>query len=273
MVKKSDFNRKSLIIVGLNVVLAIILVFAILWGVRAWLNAYTQHGEEVSVIDVSGLLVTDAKPLLEAQGLRMMVIDSTYSDKVPLGTIVGQDPQPGSNAKEGRTVYVITNSTSKRQITMPNLQDISYRQVETTLRGMGLVIDTAYEYRPSVFPDLVLDIKSNGVSIVPGEKVLVGTKVQLVIGFGRGDEQVEVPSLLGMTLQEARSLLLKHRLTIGATYYDEPELKDEEQFIYNQSPKEGKQIVEGEAIDIYLSTDKEKSIKYTIDTEEDEEWF
>jgi beta-lactam-binding protein with PASTA domain len=66
---------------------------------------------------------------------------------------------------------------------------------------------------------------------------------------------------------------LSHRLTIGATYYDEPELKDQEQFIYNQSPKEGEQIVEGEAISIYLSTDKEKSTRNTSGTQEEEDWF
>ena len=273
MVKKSDFNRKSLITVGLNIVLAVVLLVVVLWGVRAWLNAYTHHGVEISVQDVRGLLVMDAKPLLEAQGLRMTVIDSTYSNKVPLGTIVDQDPKPSCNTKEGRIVYVTINATTKRQITMPNLQDMSYRQAETTLRGMGLVVDTMYEYQPSVFPNLVLDIKSNGVSVAPGEKVPVGTKVQLVIGFGRGEEQVEVPNILGLTVQEARSLLLSHRLTIGATYYDEPELKDQEQFIYNQSPKEGEQIVEGEAISIYLSIDKEKSTRNTSGTQEEEDWF
>lgn len=273
MVKKSDFNRKSLIIVGLNVVLAIILVFAILWGVRAWLNAYTQHGVEIPVQDVRGLLATDAKLLLESQGLHMMVIDSTYSSKVPLSTIVDQDPKPQSKAKEGRMVYVTINAAHKRQVTMPNLQDMSYRQAEITLRGMGLEVDSIYEYRPSAFRDLILDITSNGVSIMPGEKVTVGTKVKLVVGFGRGDAQVEVPNVVGLTLQEARSLLLSHRLTIGATYYDEPDKKDVERYIYDQSPSEGEQLLEGEPISIYLSTDKEKSTKHTTNTQEEEEWF
>lgn len=273
MIKKSDFTRKSLIIVGLNIVLAVVLVFVILWCVRMWLNSYTQHGEEISVIDVRGLFETDAKPLLESQGLRMMVIDSTYSNKVPLGTIVGQDPQPDSKAKEGRVVYVTINATQQRQVTMPNLQDASYRQAETTLRRMGLVVDTAYEYRPSAFPNLILDVTSNGVSIAPGEKVTVGTQVKLVVGFGRGEAQVEVPNLLGMTLQEARAQLLRHHLTVGGIYYDEPEKKDLEQYIYNQSPKSREQIIEGESIDVYLSTDKEKSTQNINDVQEEEEWF
>ena len=71
---------------------------------------------------------------------------------------------------------------------------------------MGLVVDTIYDYEPSAYRDLVLEVKSNGVTIQPGEKVPVGTKVRLVVGFGRGTEQVEVPSVIGLTLQDARSL-------------------------------------------------------------------
>ena len=158
---------------------------------------------------------------------------------MPFGTVVDQDPKPQSHAKHGRLVYVTINATTKRQITMPNLHDMSYRQAETTLRGLGLRVDSIYEYEPSAYRDLVLDVKANGQSIQPGDKVPVGTKVRLVVGFGRGTEEVEVPSVIGFTLQDARSLLLSRRLTIGAVNYDEPAEEGVEQFVYSQSPTAG----------------------------------
>lgn len=274
MNKRANFDSKSLKMIGINGLLAVILSAGLLFGLIAWLKHYTQHGIEVEVTDVRGMLVSDAEPLLASQKLQMVVIDSTYSNKVPLGTIVDQDPIPHSHAKHGRTVYVTINASTKRQITMPNLQDISYRQAETTLRSMGLVVDSVYEYQPSAFRDLVLNIKSNGESILPGTKIAVGTKVKLVVGYGRGEAKVEVPIVTGMTLQDARSLLLHHRLTIGSIKYDEPQKEGMVMYIYRQIPAAGEQLVEGETVSIYLSADIEKSIKnIETDDSEEEEWF
>jgi len=230
----------------------------------------------VDVLDVRGLVEAEAKPLLADQGLHLVVVDSTYSDRVPLGTIVDQDPKPMSHAKHGRAVYVTINATTKRQVTMPNMQDISYRQAEMTLRSMGLEVDTAYEYEPSEFRDLVLDVKKeDGTSILAGDKLTVGTKVRLVVGFGRGTEEVEVPSVIGMTLQDARRLLLQYRLTVGAISYDEPSEEGVVQYIYRQTPRSGEKLIEGETVALRLSKDIEKAASSSNNTrvEEEDSWF
>ena len=274
MEKKGIFDKSDLKFIGGNIGLAIIIGIVILVVLVLWLRKYTQHGIEVDVADVRGLVQEEAEPLLADQGLHLVVIDSTYSDKVPFGTIVDQDPKPMSHAKHGRAVYVTINATTKRQITMPDLQDISYRQAETTLRGMGLVVDTVYEYEPSAFRDLVLDVKCNGESVPPGTKLAVGTKVRLVVGFGRGTDPVEVPSVVGLTLQEARQTLLHHRLTVGAVSYDEPQEEGVTQYIYRQIPAAGEQLLEGETVALRLSSDIEKAATDNNAPEKEEEnWF
>jgi len=272
MDKKPIFDKSDLKFVGWNIVFAVVVGILIIVALVLWLRGYTQHGVEVEVADVRGLVLEEAEPLLHAQGLQIEVIDSTYSDKVPFGTVVDQDPKPQSHAKHGRLVYVTINATTKRQITMPNLHDMSYRQAETTLRGLGLRVDSIYEYEPSAYRDLVLDVKANGQSIQPGDKVPVGTKVRLVVGFGRGTEEVEVPSVIGLTLQDARSLLLSRRLTIGAVNYDEPAEEGAEQFVYSQSPTAGERILEGETITLYLSSNIEKAATGGSNTDDDN-WF
>ena len=268
------FDKSDLKFVGGNIVLAIIVATVILVTLIIWLRSYTQHGVEVEVADVRGIVSEEAEPILAEQGLVLVVIDSTYSDKVPFGTIVEQDPKPNSHAKHGRSVYVTIKATTKRQVVMPNLQDISYRQAETTLRGLGLRVDSVYEYEPSKYRDLVLDVKCNGVSVLPGEKLAVGTKVRLVVGFGRGTEQVEVPNTIGLTLQDARSLLLSHRLTVGAVSYDEPEEEGVPQYVYRQIPSAGDKLLEGETVALRLSSDIEKAATSTHSNESEEDnWF
>ena len=115
MDKKAKINQKGLRFIVLNIGLAILLGLAILTGLILWLQAYTQHGQEVEVADVVGLSTAEAEMLLQGQGLRMVVVDSTYSDKVPFGAIVDQDPKPHSHAKNGRAIYITINATTKRQ--------------------------------------------------------------------------------------------------------------------------------------------------------------
>lgn len=274
MEKKGFFDKTDLKFIGANIVLALLVGVAILIVLIAYLRRYTEHGIEVEVADVRGMVQAEAEPILGGQQLVLVVIDSTYSDKVPFGTIVDQDPKPGSHAKHGREVYVTVNASTKRQVTMPDLQDMSYRQAETTLRGMGLEVDTVYDYEPSAYRDLVLDVKSMEGSLRPGQKVPVGTKVRLVVGFGRGTEQVEVPMVVGLTLQDARSLLLSRRLTVGAVTYDEPAQEGVPQYVYRQIPNAGDQLLEGETVALKLSKDIEKAATGTNNSkQEEDDWF
>ena len=274
MKKSGIFDKSDVKFVGINVVLAFVVFVAIIVGLVMWLRGYTQHGVEVEVEDVRGMMVVEAEPILATHGLHMVVVDSTYSDKVPFGTIVDQDPEPASHAKHGRAVYVVINASGKRQVMMPDLHDMSYRQAETTLRGMGIVVDTVYEYEPSAFRDLVLDVKMNDtVSVQPGDKIAVGSLVRLVVGFGKGTEMVEVPTLVGLTLRDARSLLLSRRLTIGTVTYDEEEVEEgTERYIYSQTPLAGERVLEGETVSIKLSSDVEKVVSGGGETN-NEEWF
>ena len=271
MKKKSLLDKNDATFVIVNIVLAGLVGLGIIIGLVLWLRTYTQHGVEVEVDDVRGLVVAEAEPLLAAQGLHLVVIDSTYSDKVPFGTIVDQDPKPESHAKHGRAVYVIINATTKRQIVMPNLQDMSYRQAETTLRGLGIRVDTIYEYEPSAFRDLVLDVKMGDNSIQPGDRIPVGSQVRLVVGFGKGTAQVIVPSVIGMTFKDARSLLIHRRLSLGAIHYDEEPEEGVEQYVYSQTPYACDKVLEGEAVTIHLSRDIEKTV--TGGKPDSDEWF
>lgn len=275
MGKKNIFDKSDAIFLGINILLAIVVVVIILVSLIAYLKSYTQHGVEVEVSNVRGLAKEDAEAVLDQQGLRLVVIDSTYSEKVPFGTIVEQDPMPDSHAKLGRAVYVTVNASGKRQIPMPNLQDMSYRQAETTLRGIGLEVDTIYDYEPSAFRDLVLDVKAHGQSVQPGEKIAVGTKVRLVVGFGRGTEEVEVPSVIGMSPVDARRVLLSHRLTVGAVTCDEAVEEDGTPlFVYQQIPAAGEKLIEGETVALKLTMDPEKAATGTLSNEpEEDNWF
>ena len=60
MEKRGFFDRSDLKFVGVNLVLAFVVSIAILVGLIVYLKDYTQHGVEVEVEDVRGLVEAEA---------------------------------------------------------------------------------------------------------------------------------------------------------------------------------------------------------------------
>ena len=96
---KAGFIIKNLLIaLAIGIVLLVILL--------SYLKRYTEHGVEVEVPNITGMYLEEAQTILTHEGLQMEVVDSTFSKKVPLGTIVEQTPVPNSHCKHGRSIYV-----------------------------------------------------------------------------------------------------------------------------------------------------------------------
>ena len=272
MVKKNDAKRFKWGVALMNVVAAVVLVSVLLIVLTVGLHKYTQHGVEISVPNITTMHIAEANILAEAEGLKVEVIDSTYSTKVPLGTIVEQNPSPGSKVKLGRTIYVIQNAQMRRPVVLPELRDMSLRQAKATLSSLGLVIDSI-AYEPSAYRDIVLDIRMGDSIINAGTRVSEGSPVLLIVGKGQGTEEVTIPTVVGKSLDDARSWLLSHTLTVGIVQYDIPPTEENklQYIVYSQEPASGTVVVEGTSVNLKLSMDIEKTV--TADNEQDEEEF
>lgn len=257
---------------GKNVLIAIAIIIVIVISIIIWMRNYTHHGEEVEIPQITGLYVQEAEALLAGSDLTIDVIDSTYSRNVPLGTIVEQTPPAESHAKRGRTVYVVVNASAHRQVTLPEMHDISYRQAESMLKQLNLNISEVL-YEPSEYRDLVLDIRQGETSLEAGSKLTEGSSVVLVIGQGKGTAIVTIPDIRGKKLTEVRGLLMEEHLTVGTIHYDEEVTEEnKEQFmVYMQEPQSNSQVLEGTAVRLYLSLNPEKVV--TADNQGDEEEF
>jgi len=272
MAQKKNWTDSKLGFMGINLVLAAVIAFAGIVTLLLYLRSYTQHGVEKEVPKITELYLEEARIILESEGLHIEVIDSTYSNKVALGTIVEQNPSAGSKVKNGRTVYVIQNAQMRRPVILPELRDMSLRQAQTTLATLGLVVDSIV-YEPSIYRDIILDVRMGDSIMNAGSRLEEGCTLQLIVGRGQGTEEVSIPSVIGKPLDEARSWLMAHALTIGIVEYDIPPTEENIQsyIVYSQSPESGTVVVEGSNVNLKMSMDIEKTV--TADNEQDEEEF
>lgn len=266
--KTKTFRNNALAFFG-------IVIFIFLFNSIA-LNLYTDHGNSVTIPDLSGMTEPESESVLANLDLIGEIRDSVFSVNDVPGTIVDQFPKAGMKVKKNRKVIITLCAVSREMVIMPQLTDISHRQAINLLENAGLVAGKI-EYKPSEFQNLVLEQKINGINISVGDKVPKGSIVDLVLGTDSDGTTSEVPTLFGRNLFEARLTLSESFLNVGTVYYDETFITEDQKIyglIYKQSPdpEEVFEVMIGTSIDIWLTLDPEK-LKAITDTEETDNSF
>lgn len=201
-----------------NLIAAITTVVVLLLVAFFSLRYYTKHGQGLNVPAVKGLSFNQAVSNLEALGLRYEV-DSVYIMDMPPGTVIDQDPEANTFVKDNRTIYLTINTAQAPNVKFPDIQFKSFIEAQAIIASFGLKIgDTAY--KADVSRDVVLEISFGGQAIQPGDVVPKGSKIELLLGDGRGNEEVEIPTLLGFTKDEAVFSLKGSNLKLGIITYE-----------------------------------------------------
>ena len=244
-----------------HILLALGILFLILFLFALSLNWITKHGESSSVPAITGKNINDAESILEKKGFELVVQDSVYYDSLPPGQILRQIPEGDEVVKVNRTVYVTINRFIAPDVEMPNLNGYSYKNAEMILKNLGLKIgDTSY--KPSFAINTIMEMSYNGSPINPGTKIKMGSTIDLVLGLGVTNEFIAVPDLVGMTFDEARALLDAQGLLIGATPAQANVRDTAGAFVYRQIPAprtlDGKRlsIRPGQMVDLFLQVEK-----------------
>ena len=181
-------------------------LLAFLWAFLSFGNFWSNS--TVDVPNVVGKQLSVATRLLEERHLRVSSSEVTNSD-VPAGQVISQSPEPGESVKEQRMVHLVV-SKGAGDITIPDLQGMSFDQAREKLKALGLSIGKiTYENDPSKDDGVVL---SQGVQA--GGKASKGATVDITINQTKGTT-VEIPNVVGMTIKEAKEALGNLGLSIG----------------------------------------------------------
>ncbi|MBV5312013.1 MAG: PASTA domain-containing protein [Prolixibacteraceae bacterium] len=252
--KSKTFKYNALAAVGITIFLIVLNMLA--------LRIYTDHGESVEIPDLKGKTSREVKAILDNLDLRFQIQDSVYTQETAPGTVLDHYPKAGMKVKENRTVFITLCAISQEMIPMPQLTDISHRQATNLIESSGLIAGNI-EYKPSEFPNLVLEQKANGRTVRVGEMIPKGTVIDLVLGTDSNGETSEVPTLFGRSLAEARLTIGEAFLNVGTITYDESFTSEDQKdkgLIWKQSPDPAEvfEVTHGTPIDIWLTIDPTK---------------
>jgi beta-lactam-binding protein with PASTA domain len=236
------------------------LIFAILFF-YVFLSIFTKHGESTTVPEVVNKNLKEAQQLLYQADLNYEVQDSQYQAHLPPLTVIAQEPLPYEKVKPGRKVYLIVNQTTPPMVKIPEIIDVNIQQAKYMLENWKLKIGKLI-YQHGEAKDAVIGIQLQGKSLKPGDKVLEGSALDLIVSKGLGEEKVPIPDLVGLNINDAINLLYSKGLSVGGTKYEKNHNRYKEGEIFKQNPKyvENDSVPKGTSFDLWI-VGEEKSTK------------
>ena len=202
-----------------NLISAIITVAILLFIAFFSLRYYTKHGQGLNVPILKGMSFSQAVSKLEELGLRYEV-DSVYIMDSPAGTVIDQDPDANSFVKDNRTIYLTVSMNTAPNVKFPDVEFKSLKQAQAIIESFGLKLgDTTY--KPDVSRDVVLEVSFGGQPIKAGYVIPKGSRIDFLLGDGQGNAEVDIPTLLGLTRNEALFALRNGAmLNLGTVTYE-----------------------------------------------------
>lgn len=218
-----------------NFIAAIVTVVVIVLAAFFSLRYYTKHGEGLNVPVLKGLAFTQAVSKLEDLGLRYEV-DSVFVMDSPPGIVIDQDPEANTFVKGNRTIYLTVNVALAPNVKFPDIEFKPLREAQALIENYGLKLgDTTY--RSDVSRDVVLQAMFGGQPLKAGESLPKGSRIDFVLGDGKGNEEVDIPSLIGLTKDEAVFALKNGAmLTLGTVTYEGEIIDSANAVIIRQDP-------------------------------------
>ena len=219
-----------------------------------YLPMTTNHGETIVVPKVTGMQSAALEDYLDERNLRFFVDDSSYNPSIRPGTVLTQDPAPGERVKEDRKIYVSVSMKNPPVIKMPKLVEGSVKNAQMILTSYDLIVGEI-KLVPDVRQNQVLRQLVGGKEIAPGAPIAKGTRVDLEVADGLGNQEFAVPNVVNMPQDEAATLLVGQGLQVGEIFYQDAEEGQADGTVVKQRPvpAPGATIRMGQLVDLWIA--------------------
>lgn len=213
-----------------------------------YLSATVLARGEVAVPNIVEMSVEDAQNTLDKVSLKVEVVKTVNHPTITKGLIISQAPKAEETVKKYSKVEVQV-SDGAIMVDVPNVSNSSLLSAEVALANVGLLVgEVTRVYHSQILPGQVIQQDPSS-----GKQVPQGTSVNLIISKGPEPVWVKIPSLTGMSLTQAKSLLESYKLTVGVLQPEESTryVKD---IILRQDPGADSEVLQGSVVNLVVSS-------------------
>ena len=206
--------------------------------------------EKVSMPDVRGMKVEDAKSTLTSLGI---LTEVTYeeSDTVAEGIVINTDVSVGAQIDKGSKV-TLKASAGTQGVEVPNVVNLTFDEANTQLVSKGFLVNKTENYSDTVESGRVISQTPS-----EGNKAPKGSVITVTVSLGKEDTKIRVPNLIGLSEQDGTVEAIEAGLTVGSVTYIYSDEVGEGMICY-QSYSHGSYVEQGTSIDIKVSQGAQK---------------
>jgi len=207
----------------------------------------TRQGTEFPLPDFVGQRTVEARMSLEQLGLRHEIASQEYSPGKEQGVILSQFPIAGTKVKKDRAIKFVV-SLGQKLVSIPQVAGLSVRQAMLDMETAGLGVGEIVWAFSDTLPEKVVVFSYPAA----GSEIVLGSSVNLAVNRGRAADFTYVPTVVGLTLNEADTRLREKFLKRGVITYriDERYLPET---VLEQSEPGGAELDIGTEIDLVVS--------------------
>ena len=191
--------------------------------------------------------------------------EEEYNSNYAAGYIYKQSPVAGRTVREGQSV-TLTVSLGTQYVTVPDLTNSVQSDAEQQLKNLGVSVLVTQAVEPTVASGAV--IRTDPAA---GSQVAAGSTVVMYISRPQVATTTKVPSLVGMSADDARTLLVQNHLGLGSQteeYSDQPEGS-----VIRQSPEAGSTAKLNSRVNIVVSAGPEPAPEPDSSSEGGSGWW
>ena len=209
-------------------------------------TVFISAGAELrEVPTVEGLTQEQARVRLEADGFTLGNVTTENNPEVELGLVISQDPAPGDEAPVGSPVNLLI-SVGPNAIPVPNVENLPENEATARLANADLTWEIETEPSDTIAEGRVIRTEPGA-----GEEVEPGSVIVVVVS--EGPEPVVVPSLFGLTPDQAEAELVQRGLELSVS--SQTQIVDDVGLVgkvATQNPGEGAELEPGETVTVSL---------------------
>lgn len=155
--------------------------------------------QTVKVPDLKGLRLDLAKDRLKDDGLEPGLVTKEFSDEVVRGQVISVRPGTGTEVASGTVVRIVVSRGAPVEV--PELAGASVEDARTRLEEAGLKVKIASQQVNSAYD------KGLVAEVSPGVGKQLGTGDTVTLTLSKGPVLVEVPDVVGESVDEATNRL------------------------------------------------------------------
>lgn len=195
--------------------LAVVLLFGFLWDF--WLREVFSPAERIPMPSFINSICDTVINNAELDALYNFNVTIVLDTEHPTGTVLSQFPEAGRSvmlSQSGIDVE-LTVSSGLTVTEIPDVINKDYREAMLLLQSSGFMVDIENAVSTSVTRDYVISS-----SPAAGEQLSTGSTVYITVSSGPQVQYVQMPNLMGLSEEAARSKLESSSLSFGGSEYE-----------------------------------------------------